>query len=278
MKDKFISSIVRNAIIIAIIGVMSYVPYVGYITVGPISITTIHIAVLFFAWMFGWREGLVAGLAFGMFSLFKALSMPSGAIDYLFINPIVSVLPRLLFGFISGLVFDVLRLVKQPRVRFLADVIVVPVMTLFHSLLTLSILYGMYHTSDALSSFSYFQIIGTILTINGAIEIGSATVVVPLLILPLKQVETDNNNLGPILEPDEKTLVETLVPIHIKTIVNSKLLESEVCEQAARCNAMENATNNAKDLLDDLKIEFNKARQGAITQEITEIVSAANAI
>ncbi len=99
-----------------------------------------------------------------------------------------------------------------------------------------------------------------------------------LLILPLKQVETDNNNLGPILEPDEKTLVETLVPIHIKTIVNSKLLESEVCEQAARCNAMENATNNAKDLLDDLKIEFNKARQGAITQEITEIVSAANAI
>ena len=99
-----------------------------------------------------------------------------------------------------------------------------------------------------------------------------------LLILPLKKVETDNFNLGPILEPDEKTLVETLVPIYIKTIVHSKLLESEVCEQAARCNAMENATNNAKDLLEDLKIEFNKARQGAITQEITEIVSAANAI
>ena len=97
-------------------------------------------------------------------------------------------------------------------------------------------------------------------------------------VLPLVKTETDELNLGPILEPDEKTLVENLVPIYIKTIVYSKLLESEVCEQAARCNAMENATNNAKDLLDELRIEFNKARQGAITQEITEIVSAANAL
>ena len=91
-------------------------------------------------------------------------------------------------------------------------------------------------------------------------------------------METDNNGFNPILEPDEKSLVEEIVPIYIKTIVYSKLLESEVCEQAARCNAMENATNNAKDLLEQLKIEFNKARQSAITQEITEIVSAANAV
>ena len=99
-----------------------------------------------------------------------------------------------------------------------------------------------------------------------------------LKVLPMEKTEIDNDNYGPILEPDEKSLVEQLVPIYIKTIVYSKLLESEVCEQAARCNAMENATNNAKDLLDDLRIEFNKARQGAITQEITEIVSAANAL
>lgn len=99
-----------------------------------------------------------------------------------------------------------------------------------------------------------------------------------LKILPLEQVDTDTNGFGPILEPDEESLVEQLVPIYLKTIVHSKLLESEVCEQAARCNAMDNATNNAKELLDELQIEFNKARQGAITQEITEIVSAANAL
>ena len=111
-------------------------------------------------------------------------------------------------------------------------------------------------------------------------EYKNSLVFVPkdVLILPLAQVDTEVTGFGPILEPNEESLVETLVPIYIKTIVYSKLLESEVCEQAARCNAMDNATNNAKDLLEDLKIEFNKARQGAITQEITEIVSAANAL
>ena len=98
------------------------------------------------------------------------------------------------------------------------------------------------------------------------------------VVLPLKKVETAENSFGPILEPNEEALLNELVPIYIKTVIFSKLLESEVCEQAARCNAMENATNNAKDLLEDLQIQFNKARQGAITQEITEIVSAANAI
>ena len=111
-------------------------------------------------------------------------------------------------------------------------------------------------------------------------EYKNSLVFVPrdLLILPLNKVDTDNDGFGPILEPDPKSLVETLMPIYLKTIVYSKLLESEVCEQAARCNAMDNATNNANELLDNLKIEFNKARQGAITQEITEIVSAANAL
>ena len=99
-----------------------------------------------------------------------------------------------------------------------------------------------------------------------------------LLILPFTLGEKKDDAVGPILEPSEKSLVDTLVPIYISTVVYSKLLESEVCEQAARCNAMDNATNNAKDLLDALRIEFNKARQGAITQEITEIVSAANAV
>ena len=86
------------------------------------------------------------------------------------------------------------------------------------------------------------------------------------------------NGFEPILEPNPQALVETLIPMYIKTIIHSKLLESDVCEQAARSNAMENATKNAEELLSDLKIEFNKARQGAITQEITEIVGAAEAL
>ena len=97
-------------------------------------------------------------------------------------------------------------------------------------------------------------------------------------ILPLFLEEEKSIGYGPILEPNPRELVSTLIPIYIKETLFSKLLESEVCEQASRSNAMENATNNAKEILDGLKIEFNKARQGAITQEIIEIVGAAGSV
>ena len=106
-----------------------------------------------------------------------------------------------------------------------------------------------------------------------------AFVPVDSLILPIKQ-ESSENEIGfsPILEPNEETLLDNLVPLFLKATIYSKLLESEVCEQAARCNAMESATDNANEILDALNIEFNKARQAAITQEITEIVGAAEAL
>ena len=97
-------------------------------------------------------------------------------------------------------------------------------------------------------------------------------------LLPLDFSNRETNDYSPILEPSGKELIKTLIPFYVKTALHSKLLESEVCEQGARSNAMENATNNAKDLLDELKIEFNKARQAAITQEITEIVAASKAV
>ena len=99
-------------------------------------------------------------------------------------------------------------------------------------------------------------------------------------LLPLKEnkSEKDNMNYPPLLEPSKEELVNTLFPLYLKNEVYAKLLESEVCEHASRMNAMENATDNAKEILDNLKIEFNKARQTSITQEITEIVAASNAI
>lgn len=97
-------------------------------------------------------------------------------------------------------------------------------------------------------------------------------------LLPFTASKEESNDYPPIFEPSVNELVDKLIPFYLETCLYSKLLESAVCEQAARSNAMENATNNAKDLLDELHIEFNKARQAAITQEITEIVSAAKAM
>ena len=94
-------------------------------------------------------------------------------------------------------------------------------------------------------------------------------------VLPLKGSEPIKG-YPPLMEPSKEALIDSLVPFYLKNSVYAKFLESEVCEQAARSNAMENATKNAEELLESLQIEFNKARQGAITQEITEIVGGSN--
>ena len=96
-------------------------------------------------------------------------------------------------------------------------------------------------------------------------------------ILPLGSFESSDGYL-PIFEPSPNELANILIPLFVQTTIYQKLLESEVSEHASRSNAMNAATDNAKEILDKLKIEFNKARQAAITSEITEIVSGANAL
>ena len=93
-------------------------------------------------------------------------------------------------------------------------------------------------------------------------------------VLPLTMEKQEKDPYPPIMEPNQEALIDVLVPLYLKNSIYAKFLESEVCEQAARSNAMENATKNAEELLENLQIEFNKARQAAITQEITEIVGA----
>ena len=93
-------------------------------------------------------------------------------------------------------------------------------------------------------------------------------------ILPLQMEVEKKEGYPPIMEPNQEALIDVLIPLYLKNSVYAKFLESEVCEQASRSNAMENATKNAEELLESLQIEFNKARQAAITQEITEIVGA----
>lgn len=98
------------------------------------------------------------------------------------------------------------------------------------------------------------------------------------ILLPLKNEGEETLAYSPIMEPNAETLINKIAPFYLNSMIYSKMLESMVCEQGARSNAMENATNNAKELLDELNIEFNKARQTSITQEITEIVSASKAL
>ena len=81
-----------------------------------------------------------------------------------------------------------------------------------------------------------------------------------------------------IYEPDAKQLLDGLLVRYIESQVFQAVVENNACEQAARMVAMKNATDNAGDLIDDLQLVYNKARQAAITQELSEIVSGAAAV
>ncbi|MFV0504128.1 MAG: ATP synthase F1 subunit gamma [Lachnospirales bacterium] len=79
-------------------------------------------------------------------------------------------------------------------------------------------------------------------------------------------------------EPDEEEVLSYIVPKFLNTVIYGAMVESSTCEQAARMTSMDSATENAYTMIDSLTLKYNRARQGAITQEITEIVSGANAL
>lgn len=81
-----------------------------------------------------------------------------------------------------------------------------------------------------------------------------------------------------IYEPDAKKLLDILLVRYIETQVYQAVVENIACEQAARMIAMQNATENAGELIDELQLIYNKARQASITREIAEIVAGAAAV
>ncbi len=98
--------------------------------------------------------------------------------------------------------------------------------------------------------------------------------------LPLKEFDSveDKKQIDRLFEPSKEDILRGLIPKHINVQIWQFLLESYASEQAARMLAMENATENAGEMIKDLGLQYNKARQSAITTEIIEIVSGANAL
>ncbi len=79
-------------------------------------------------------------------------------------------------------------------------------------------------------------------------------------------------------KPEPKPLLDTLLVRYVESQVYQGVVENLACEQAARMIAMKAATDNATNLIEDLELVYNKARQAAITQELSEIVSGAAAV
>jgi F-type H+-transporting ATPase subunit gamma len=89
---------------------------------------------------------------------------------------------------------------------------------------------------------------------------------------------TEETPIDFLYEPSKKELLDVLLPQYIESQVHRALLESVASEFGARMTAMENATNNAKEMIADLTLKYNRVRQAAITKELMEIVSGAEAL
>jgi F-type H+-transporting ATPase subunit gamma len=113
------------------------------------------------------------------------------------------------------------------------------------------------------------------------------TVVHELILMKLLPVETDTsvegeaesgNDIPMNFEPAEQEALELIIPKYVTSLIYGGMVESVASENGARMQAMDAATSNAEELVDKLTLQYNRARQGSITQELTEIIAGANAI
>jgi F-type H+-transporting ATPase subunit gamma len=102
--------------------------------------------------------------------------------------------------------------------------------------------------------------------------------VLRLLPISSEAVSGDAPALDYLYEPEEKTLLERLLKQYVNTLIHSAFLEATASEHGARMTAMDSATSNASDMISRLTLAMNRARQAAITKELMEIVSGAEAL
>ena len=112
---------------------------------------------------------------------------------------------------------------------------------------------------------------------NAAVQIVQTEQFLPIL-PPVLEDDEKANTTDYIYEPTKEAIVEDLIPKSLRTQLFKGLLDSMASEHGARMTAMHKATDNAKELQDDLKLVYNKARQASITNEILEIVAGAEAL
>lgn len=100
-------------------------------------------------------------------------------------------------------------------------------------------------------------------------------------LLPFETVDNQQevkHYIDTIYEPDAQTILDQLIPMTLTSMVYRCYLESKTSEQASRRIAMENATDNAGDIVEELTLKYNQSRQAAITQELSEIIAGADAL
>jgi F-type H+-transporting ATPase subunit gamma len=100
----------------------------------------------------------------------------------------------------------------------------------------------------------------------------------PVEVNEVEEVNTTEKLTMMNYEPEEEEALNMIIPKYVTSLIYGALVEAVASENGARMQAMDSATSNAEEMIDDLSLKYNRARQGSITQELTEIIAGANAI
>lgn len=186
-KKQQLVRLVLCALFAALIVVMTFTPYLGYITVGVIEITTLHIVVIFGAMVLGAKYGAILGGVWGLTCIARAFQF--GIIP--FQNPMVSLVPRIVVGLVAGLVF--LGLSKTKCKKPISLGISALAGTVTNTILVLSFLqiFGGFETLFGEAAKTLDVIIATLISTNGLIELISAVIIVPSLYMATQKYFKD---------------------------------------------------------------------------------------
>lgn len=187
-KNKDLFQITIISMMAALLIVQTFVPIFGYIPLGPIDITIVHITVILTAVLFGKKIGLIIGTFWGALSMFRAFIQPT-PFNIVFLNPLISILPRLLVGLISAIIFKQIKSRFSERVSY---AITGGIGSLTNTVFVLSGIYFFaseaYARALGISENALLGALGTVVLTNGIIEMIASVILLPLFAIPLEKV------------------------------------------------------------------------------------------
>lgn len=186
-KDVFQTTII--AMLVAILIIQTFVPVLGYIPLGPLDVTIVHITVILSAVLFGSKTGLIIGAVWGILSMTRAYIQPT-PFNVVFLNPLISVLPRLIVGWASGLLFEQLSKRISSTSKWIYSVTAF-VGTAMNTILVLGGIYLLagetYAAALGVPITTLLTALGGVFVSNGLIEIAASMIILPLVAVPLRK-------------------------------------------------------------------------------------------
>lgn len=187
-KNRNVFQMTMISMFLAILIIQTFVPVLGYIPLGPIDVTIVHITVILAGILFGSKTGLVVGTSWGLLSMLRAYIQPT-PFNVVFLNPLISVVPRLLVGWLSGLLFELLKDRVKERWSY---VITALVGTLLNTVLVLGGIYVFaaetYAAALGVSQTVLLGALATVVATNGVIEVVASMIILPLVAIPVTRV------------------------------------------------------------------------------------------